>query len=84
MPNEAPDKPWAHIMVDFIVKLPLSRGYDFILVVCDQLTKMAHFIPTTEKRQQRDWQYYSRIMFGNCMDSLRVLSLTEEHSSWWG
>jgi len=49
MPNEAPDKPWAHITVDFIVKLPLSRGYDSILVVCDRLTKMAHFIPTTEK-----------------------------------
>ena len=36
-------------MADFIVKLPLSRGYDSILVVCDQLTKMAHFIPMTEK-----------------------------------
>ena len=47
--NEAPDEPWAHITADFIVKLPLSRGYDSILVVCDQLTKMAHFIPTTEK-----------------------------------
>ena len=35
MPNEAPDKPWAHIMADLIVKLPLSRGYDSILVVCD-------------------------------------------------
>ena len=35
MPNEVPDKPWAHITVDFIVKLLLSRGYDFILVVCD-------------------------------------------------
>ena len=35
MPNEAPDKPWVHITVDFIVKLPLSRGYDSILVVCD-------------------------------------------------
>ena len=46
MPNEVPDKPWAHIMADFIVKLPLSRGYDSILVVCDQLTKMAYFIPT--------------------------------------
>ena len=49
MLNEAPDKPWAHITADFIVKLPLSRGYDSILVVCDRLTKMAHFIPTTEK-----------------------------------
>jgi len=49
MPNEALDKPWAHIMADFIVKLPLSKGYGSILVVCDRLTKMAHFIPTTEK-----------------------------------
>jgi len=49
IPNEAPDKPWAHIMADFIVKLLLSRGYDSILVVYDRLTKMAHFIPTTEK-----------------------------------
>ena len=49
MPNKAPDKPWAHITADFIVKLPLSRGYNSILVVCNQLTKMAHFIPTTEK-----------------------------------
>jgi len=49
MPNKVPDKPWAHITADFIVKLLLSRGYDSILVVCDRLTKMAHFIPTTEK-----------------------------------
>ena len=49
MPNEAPEKPWTHIMVDFITKLPLAQGYDAILVVCDQLTKMAHFVPTTEK-----------------------------------
>jgi len=49
MPNKALDKPWAHIMADFIVKLPLSRGYNSILVVYDRLTKMAYFIPTTEK-----------------------------------
>ena len=49
MPNEMPDKPWAHITADFIVKLPLSRGHDSILVVYDRLTKMAYFIPMTEK-----------------------------------
>jgi len=38
-----------HITADFIVKLPLAQGYDAILVVCNQLTKMAYFIPTTEK-----------------------------------
>ena len=49
MPNSIPEKPWRHISTDFIVKLPLAQGYDAILVVCDHLTKMAHFIPTTEK-----------------------------------
>ena len=49
MPNSIPEKPWRHISANFIVKLPLAQGYDAILVVCDRLTKMAHFIPTTEK-----------------------------------
>jgi len=38
-----------HISADFITKLPLAQGYDSILVVVDQLTKIVHFIPTTEK-----------------------------------
>ena len=49
MPNSIPEKPWVHISADFIMKLPLAQGYDSILVVVDQLTKMVHFIPTTEK-----------------------------------
>ena len=36
-------------MADFITRLPLAQGYDSILVVVDKLTKMVHFIPTTEK-----------------------------------
>jgi len=49
MPNSIPEKPWAHISADFITKLPLVQGYNSILVVVDQLTKMVHFIPTMEK-----------------------------------
>jgi len=49
IPNSILEKPWIHISADFIVKLPLAQGYDAILVVCDHLTKMAYFIPTTEK-----------------------------------
>jgi len=49
MPNSIPEKPWSHISADFITKLPLAQGYDSILVVVDRLTKIAHFIPTTEK-----------------------------------
>jgi len=49
MPNSIPEKPWTHILADFITKLPLAQGYDLILVVVDRLTKIVHFIPTTEK-----------------------------------
>ena len=48
MPNSAPERPWTHISVDFVVKLPEAQGYDAILVVCDQMSKMVHIIPTTE------------------------------------
>ena len=33
MPNSIPEKPWIHILADFITKLPLAQGYDSILVV---------------------------------------------------
>jgi len=49
MPNSIPEKPWMHILADFITKLSLAQGYNSILVVVDWLTKMVHFIPTTEK-----------------------------------
>ena len=49
MPNIVPEKPWTHISADFITKLPLAQRYDSILVVCNRMTKIAHFVPTTEK-----------------------------------
>jgi len=49
MSNSIPDRPWTHISVDFITKLPLAQGYNSILVVVDKLIKMVYFIPTTEK-----------------------------------
>jgi len=49
MPNSIPEKPWTHILADFIMKLPLAQEYNSILVVVDRLIKMAHFIPTMEK-----------------------------------
>ena len=36
-------------MVDFITKLPLAQKYNTVLVVCNRLTKIAHFILITEK-----------------------------------
>ena len=47
-PLDIPDKPWRSIAMDFIVKLPSSYGYDAIWVVCDRMTRAAHFIPIQE------------------------------------
>ena len=48
--SEMPRKPWMHITVDFITKkLPIMARKDAILVVCNQLSKMIHFITTTEE-----------------------------------
>jgi len=49
MPNSILNRAWSHILADFITKLPLAQGYDSILVVVDQFTKMAHFVSTTER-----------------------------------
>jgi len=49
MSNLIPEKVWTHISADFIMKLSLAQGYDTILVVVDRFTKMAHFVPTTER-----------------------------------
>ena len=46
--SEVPEKPWMHLMVDFITKLLVVAGKDTILVVCDRLSKMTHFVATTE------------------------------------
>ena len=48
-PNQVPEKLWQHISVDFITKLPVSKGHDSILVVCDRFLKMSHFVVMTEK-----------------------------------
>ena len=46
--SEVLEKLWTHLTVDFITKLLVVAGKDAILVVCDQLSKMAHFVATTE------------------------------------
>jgi len=54
--NEAPDRPWKSISMDFITDLPLSEGSDAILIVIDRLTKMGHFIPSTKDMNARQFQ----------------------------
>ena len=46
--GEVPEKLWTHISVNFIMNLPIVAGKDVILVVCDRLSKITHFVATTE------------------------------------
>ena len=49
MVNKILEKLQTHLIVDFITKLLLVAGKDVILVVCNRLSKMTHFVVTTEK-----------------------------------
>ncbi|CAH1418427.1 unnamed protein product [Lactuca virosa] len=48
-PLEIPMWKWEHITMDFITKLPrTTKGFDFIWVIVDRLTKSAHFLAIRE------------------------------------
>ena len=47
--SEVPEKLWLHLIVDFIMKLPAVAEKNAILVVCNWLSKMTHFIATMER-----------------------------------
>jgi len=54
-PNEAPDRRWKWISMDFITDLPKSEEDDGILIVIDRLTKIAHFLPCTKEMDARQF-----------------------------
>ena len=49
MVNKVLEKPWTHLIVNFITKLLLVAEKDMILVVCNRLLKIAHFVATTKE-----------------------------------
>lgn len=49
IPLDIPDFPWSTIIIDFIVKLPVSSCFDSIYVIVDQFSKAANFISGIKK-----------------------------------
>ena len=38
--------PWQDVSIDFVVELPCTlRNKDYVMVVVDQFSKMAYFVP---------------------------------------
>jgi len=48
-PNKVSERLWQNISVDFIMKSPVSKGHNLILVVYNRFLKMSHFVAMIEK-----------------------------------
>ena len=54
MANKVPKKLWIYLTVNFITKLLLIAEKNTVLIVCDKLTKMMHFVVTTKKTSAKE------------------------------
>ena len=53
-PLDTPPGPWKEKSTDFITDLPVSEGFDSILVVVDRFSKEVKFIPCTKTTSALD------------------------------
>lgn len=62
---------WIDVSMDFIKRLPMSRGYFVIMVAVDRLSKYAHFIASSNITLQhlKSLSYFC-LMFSNSMGCL--------------
>ena len=69
-----PDAPWRDISVDFVGPLPVSDGYNMVMVVVDRLTNMCHYIPCTAKEADKGTLAPAMArLFLDCVFRLHVL-----------
>jgi hypothetical protein len=59
-----PMRPWELVGIDFMVPLPKSQDFDYLMVVIDQLTSSVHLILTNTKvtATQVAWLYLSEVI----------------------
>ena len=84
--SEILEKPWTHRTVDFITKLLIVARKDMILVVCNRLSKITHFVAITEETLVKGLASCLGTMCGSYMDYWRVLCQIENYSlqrNWW-
>lgn len=46
-PLPIPSRPFEHVHLDFMSNLPVSNGYDSVLILVDRFSKFAYFLPCT-------------------------------------
>ena len=47
--NKVPERPYTHLMVDFITKLPLVAEKNIILIKYNRLLKITYFVTITKE-----------------------------------
>jgi hypothetical protein len=46
-------KPWHTLGLDYLTHLHVSNGFDIVLIMVDHLTRMARFLPCTQRAWHR-------------------------------
>ena len=69
--NKIPNAPWEHISTNIIGELPESNGYNTILVIVDQFSKIVIVIPQTWNLLLMGLPTSIAIMYGVNMDFLK-------------
>ena len=80
---DTPNMPWVDISTDFITDLPLSNGYDSILVVVDHFSNEVEFIPCNKTVTALET---AKLYLLKITGSLALLSPIVDpslHCKWW-
>jgi hypothetical protein len=49
-----PPTPWHTVGIDYLTHLPMSNGFENVLIMVDHLTRIAHFLPCIESQTKEE------------------------------